>query len=138
MLNLCWSNTKRFLSVLVVFGKSFVFAKMSKILKPLLPCFGNSVVDWFSCTSQSWAHTEIFHGSLAGRCPNREKYLEYFSNFGFLCFLRLVHRWKVQLWRDLEIFAAYLTTPSRVELPFVKNTSINFSKFCLECFGDWP
>ena len=32
MLNPYWSNTKRFLSVLVVFGKSFVFAKMSKFL----------------------------------------------------------------------------------------------------------
>ena len=35
------------------------------------------------------AHSEIFHGSLASQCPSREKYLEYFSKFGFLCFLRL-------------------------------------------------
>ena len=33
MLNFCWSNTKIFLSVLVVFGKYFVFAKIVKIFK---------------------------------------------------------------------------------------------------------
>ena len=37
MLHLCWSNTKRFLSVLVVFGKSFVFAKMLKKFQKI--CF---------------------------------------------------------------------------------------------------
>ena len=40
ILNFCWSNTKIFLSVLIVFGKSFVFAKISKISKIVLPCFG--------------------------------------------------------------------------------------------------
>ena len=40
ILNFCWSNTKRFLSVLIVFGKSFVFAKISKIM---LPCSGDLV-----------------------------------------------------------------------------------------------
>ena len=42
---------------------------------------------------------------------------------------RLVRGWKVQLWGDSEIFAAYLTTPSQVELPVAKNTWIKFSKF---------
>ena len=37
--------------------------------------------------SQSRAHIEIFCGSLAGHYPSRKKYLEYFSNFGFLMFL---------------------------------------------------
>ena len=78
---------KKFLSVLVVFGKSFVFAKMSKISKTMLPYFGDSVAGWSSRMLQSLAHTEIFHGSLAGQCPSREKYLEYFSKFGFLMFL---------------------------------------------------
>ena len=36
---------------------------------------------------QSQAHTEIFRNSLAGQCPSREKYLEYFSKFEFLMFL---------------------------------------------------
>ena len=87
ILNPCLSNTKRFLSVLVVFGKSFVFAKMSKVSKTMLPYSGSSVAGWSSRMSQSRAHTEIFRGSLASQCPSHEKYLEYFSKFGFLMFL---------------------------------------------------
>ena len=87
MLNPCWLNTKRFLSVLVVFGKSFVFTKMSKISKIVLSCFCDSVTGWSSRMSQSRAHTEIFRCSIAGQCPSHEKYLEYFSKFGFLMFL---------------------------------------------------
>ena len=60
---------------------------MSKISKTVLPCLGDSVAGWSSRMSQSRAHTEIFCGSLAGHCPNHEKYLEYFSKFGFLMFL---------------------------------------------------
>ena len=37
------SNTKRFLSVLGVFGKYFVFTKTEKFQKTLLPCFSDSV-----------------------------------------------------------------------------------------------
>ena len=37
------SNTKRFLSVLGVFGKYFVFTKNWKFSKIVLPCFGDSV-----------------------------------------------------------------------------------------------
>ena len=53
----------------------------------MLPCFGDSVAGWFGRMSQLQAHTEIFHGSLAGQCLSREKYLEYFSKFEFLMFL---------------------------------------------------
>ena len=35
---------------------------------------------------------------------------------------RLVHGWRFQLWGYSEIFAAYLATLSRVELPVTKNT----------------
>ena len=42
---------------------------------------------------------------------------------------RLVRGWKVQSREGSEIFAAYLVTLSRVELPVAKNTQINFSKF---------
>ena len=69
MLNFCWSNIKRFLSVLVVFGKYFVFAKIVKFSKTVLPCFGDSVAGWSSRMPQSRAHTEIFRDSLAGQCP---------------------------------------------------------------------
>ena len=41
---------------------------------------------------------------------------------------QLVRGWKVQSRRDSEIFAAYLTTPSRVELPVAKNTYIKIFK----------
>ena len=37
------SNTKRFLSVLGIFGKYFVFTKTEKFQKTLLPCFSDSV-----------------------------------------------------------------------------------------------
>ena len=87
ILNPCLSNTKRFLSVLVVFGKSFVFAKMSKVSKTVLPYSGSSVTGWSSRMSQSQALTEIFCSSLAGQCPSCVKYIEYFSKFGFLMFL---------------------------------------------------
>ena len=83
MLNPCRSYTKICLSILVVFGESFVFAKISKISKTVLPCFGDSVAGSSSRMSQSRAHTEIFHGSLASQCLNRKKYLEYFLKFGF-------------------------------------------------------
>ena len=69
------------------FWKVFVFIKTSKISKTVLSCFGDSVAGWSSHMSQSRAHIEIFRGSLVGQCLSREKYLEYFSKFGFLMFL---------------------------------------------------
>ena len=76
---------------------------------------------------QSRAHTEIFRDSLAGQCSNCKKYLEYFSNFGFLMFLAAQSGDFFAGGRSsregyTEIFAAYLATPSRVELPVAKNT----------------
>ena len=61
--------------------------KLSKSSKTVLPCSGDSVAGQFSHMPQSRAHTEIFRYSLAGQCPSHEKYLEYFSKFGFLMFL---------------------------------------------------
>ena len=92
-----------FFSVLVVFGKFFVFGKMSKISKTVLSCFSDSVAGWSSRMFQSRAHTEIFRGSLAGQCPSREKYLEYFFkiwvfNVSHNSDWRLVHGWRFQLW----------------------------------------
>ena len=51
MLNFCWSNTKRFFSVLVVFGKYFVFTKSVKFFKKVLPCSGDLVAGQSSCMS---------------------------------------------------------------------------------------
>ena len=82
---------------------------------------------WSSRMPQSRAHTEIFRGSLAGQCPSREKYLEYFSKFGFLMFLAaqssdLFEGGRSSCEEYTEIFATYLTTFSRVELLVVKKT----------------
>ena len=143
MLNPCWSNTKRFLSVLVIFGKSFVFTKMSKFSKTVLPCFGNSIASWSSHMSQSQAHTLIFCGSLAGHCPSREKYLEYFSKFGFLMFLATQSGDLFVSGRSshegyTKIFAASLMTYSWVELPVAKNTWKIFQNLSLRCFVAYP
>ena len=97
---------KKICEFLVVFGKYFVFTKIIKFSKTVLPCSGDSVVGWSSCMPQSRAHTEIFCDSLAGQCPSRKKYLEYFSKFGFFfCFSRLS-----------------VTTCLRVEGPIAKGT----------------
>ena len=95
MLYLCWSITKIFLSVLVVFGKYFVFAKIVKISKKkiVLPCSGDSVASRTSRMPQSQVHhrdsSRLTGDSLVGKCFSREKDLEYFSKFGFSCFSRL-------------------------------------------------
>ena len=99
---------------------------MSKISKTVLPCFGDSVASWSSCMSQSRAHTKIFYDSLAGQCPSHEKYLEYFSKFGFLTFLTtqsgdLFAGGGSSRKGYTKIFAAYLATPSLVKLPVMKN-----------------
>ena len=93
------SSTKRFLSVLGVFGKYFVL-KNWKFQKSFLPCFGDSVAGKLSRTPQSqlagqfwwlvcewkvqsrWVHRD-FHssarGSLASKTSSHEKHLENFS-----------------------------------------------------------
>ena len=78
---------KKIFECFSVFGKSFVFKKTSKFSKTVLPNFGDLVVGWSSRMSQSRAYMEIFCGSLAGHCPSRDKYVEYFSKFRFLMFL---------------------------------------------------
>ena len=58
-------NQKIFLSVLVVFGKYFVFTKIVKNFENLLPCSGDSVAGRTSRMPQSRVHTEISHNLLA-------------------------------------------------------------------------
>ena len=105
MLNLYWSITKRFLSVLVVFGKYFVSTKIVKKSKNVLPCSGDSVAGRTNRMPQSRVHNRDFlwltGDSLAGKCFSCKKDLEYFSkNLEFHAFRgsgwRLVRRWKVQ------------------------------------------
>ena len=84
--------------------------------------------------SQLRNHIEIFRGSLAGQCPNCEKYLEYFSKFGFLMFLTtqsgdLFASGRSSCEGYTEIFEDQITTLSRVELPVAKNTLKIFQKF---------
>ena len=109
MLNICWSNTKRFLSVLVVFGKSFVFVKMSK-LKKKKKKKNNVALFWrFSC-GLIQSHTLVAN-------PHRN-------------FSRLIGESMSQLGKILRIFFKIwffyffsrlsLATCSRVEVPIAR------------------
>ena len=99
----------------------------------MLPCFGDSIAGWSSRMSQLQAHTEIFHDSLAGQCPSRKKYLEYFSKFEFLTFL-MTQTGDLFVGESsnregyTKIFVASFETSSRVELLVAKNIETNFSK----------
>ena len=79
ILNFCWLNTKRFLSVLIVFGKFFCFCKKSKISKTVLPCSSDLVASQASRMPQLWAYTVGLRDSLTGQSPSHKKYLEIFS-----------------------------------------------------------
>ena len=86
LLNHMLSNTKRFLSVLIVFGKYFVL----KIFKSYVTLF------WRLClSSQASRKTPVasllksFCDSLASQAPSHKKDLEKFQNFGFLGFSQL-------------------------------------------------
>ena len=127
MLNPCWSNSKRFLSVSVFFGKSFVSAKNVKIFKNCVTLF------WRLSCGLVQSHVPVasphrdFSRLIGGSLPQSRKILRKF--FKILVFnvsrdsvWRLVHEWKVQSRGDSEIFVAYLATPLRVELPVAKNT----------------
>ena len=63
------SNTKRFLSVLGVFGKYFVFTKTEKFQKTVLPYFGDSVAGHPSHMLQPWARGLILATCLRVKGP---------------------------------------------------------------------
>ena len=110
------------MSVLVVFGKYFVFTKIVKISKIVLPYFGDSIAGWSSRMPQSRAHTEIFRDLLAGQYPTREKYLEYFSKFRFFMFLATQFGDLFASGRSsCEGTQKFLRLTSRVELSVAKN-----------------
>ena len=102
MLNLCWSNTKRFWSVLVVFRKYFVFTKIVKISKIVLPCFGDSVVGLSSrMASVANITQKVFATHWWVNVLVAKNTQNIFQNLGFYVSCssvwRLVHGWKVQL-----------------------------------------
>ena len=93
------SNTKRFLSVLSVIGKYFVFTKTEKFQKQCclvlatqsqviqVTCYSRELVGWFwrldrKWKVQSWGVHKDFRGSardsLTSRNSSREKHLEIF------------------------------------------------------------
>ena len=101
------SNTKRFLNILGVFGKYFVFTKNENFQKQCCPvlathsqviqvaCYSRELTGWFWRLVREWmvqsrgVHRD-FRGSardsLAGRPSSCEKHLEIFFNFVFECF----------------------------------------------------
>ena len=116
------SNTKRFLSVLGVFGKYFVFTKKKKKWKfqkrccPVLAthswviqvaCYSCELAGWFWRLVHEWkvqsrgVHRDFCGStcdSLVGRPSNREKRLEiFFKSLGLKCF----GRWPWRLTGDL-------------------------------------
>ena len=117
---------------------------LQKFSKLILPCFGDSVAGRTSRMPQSRVHHREFlqlaGDSLAGKCFNYEKDLEYFSKFwNFMFFAAQVGNLFVggrsSRKRYTEIFVAQFTTLSLVELPVAKNTKKIFKKFSFKCSG---
>ena len=97
------SNTKRFLSVLVVFGKYFV-RQILKNSKTVLPCFGNSVTSKSSHVIQS-----RFHRSFLANCSRvKGPVLKGTQRFSLLI-LRLPREWDFQSQKTLRKFFKILT-----------------------------
>ena len=105
------SSTKRFLSVLGVFGKYFVLQKNWKFQKTFLPCFGDSVTGKSSRMAQSQAR-----GSVLETCSRVEgpvaRGTQRFSQLSS----RLPREWDYQSRKPLRKF---------------------FKTFGLKCFGGW-
>ena len=105
------SNTKRFLSVLVVFGKYFVFAKIEKFQKQFCPIWATqSRVKQVACHSRE----------LAGR------------------FWQLVHEWKVQSRGVHKDFRGSARDSLASKTSSRKKHLANFFIILgLKCFGGW-
>ena len=128
MLNLCWSNTNFFfLSVLVVFGKYFVFAKMSKISKTSVALFWRLSCGLIKSHAPVASPHKICLRLTGESMSQSRKILRIFFKIWIFNVSRssvwlLVHRWRFQSRRYSEIFAAYVATSLRVEHPVAKNT----------------
>ena len=108
--------------------------KKKKKKKTMLPYFGDLVAGWSRSHVLVASPHKDFSRLTGGSMSQSRKILGiffkiFFFNVSHNSVWRLVRRWKVQSRGDSEIFAAYLATLSWVELPVVKNTWINFSKF---------
>ena len=113
------SNTKRFLSVLGVFGKYFVFTKTEKFQKQCCPilatqsrviqvaCYSRELAGWFWRLVRRWkvqsrgVHRDfhvLAHDSLTSETSSRKKHLaNFFKSLGLNCF----GRWPWRLTGDL-------------------------------------
>ena len=120
-------HKKDFWVFLVVFGKSFVFAKMPKISKTCFALF------WRLSRRLIQSHATIasphrnFSRLTSGSMSQSQKILRIFFkiwvfNVSRGSVWRLIRGWRFQLRGYLEIFVAYLATLSQVELLVAENT----------------
>ena len=109
------------------FWRVFYFCKNVKNFKNSVALF------WRLCPGLVQSHVPIasphrdFSRLTGGSMPKLRKILRIFFKIWVFIVSRdlvwkLVRGWKVQSQGDLEIFATYLVTPSRVELLVAKNT----------------
>ena len=109
------------------FWKVFCFYKNVKNFKNSVALF------WRFSRGLVQSHVPVasphrdFSQLTGGSMPQSQKILRIFFQIWVFhvsrdSVWRLVRRWKVQLREGSEIFAAYLATLSRVELPITKNT----------------
>ena len=113
MLYLCCSITKIFLSVLVVFGKYFDFSKIQKLCCLVLAT--QSRVEPVASPYKDFSR--FTSDPLAGKCFNRKKDLEYFSNIWFFMLFvaqvgDLIAGGRSSCKGYIEIFAAQFITLS--------------------------
>ena len=80
----CWSNTKRFLSILVFFfflESVFILKNFRKSKKISTLLFDDSLISHASLETPVISLLRMFHNSLAIETSSREKHLERFSKF---------------------------------------------------------
>ena len=84
--SICWSNSKRFLSILVVFGKYFNLKKFHKYPKICNFAFWQFThKSWVSCSSRE---LNLRHSRLFGKWKFQlwKRLINFFQNMGLLIF----------------------------------------------------
>ena len=125
------------------FWKVFCFRKNVKNFKNSVALF------WRLCCRLIQSYVLIvsphrdFSRLTGGSMPQLRKILRIFLknwvfNVSHDLGWQLVCGWKVQSRGDSEIFATYLVTPLRVELPVAKNTWKIFQNLSLRCLMAYP
>ena len=112
---------------LVVFGKYFVFTKMSKIFKNSVALFWRLSCGLAQSQAPVASSLRDFSQLTGESVPKSRKRLrKFFQNLSFALFAAhfgsLFAGGKFNREGYSEIFAAQLATPSRVDLPVAKNT----------------